>query len=191
MPFLLVLLGLSVLCASSTSAASAHGPTARPFPTARTALRTRSLRRSANLARNGPAPHRQLDPLRLDQRRGNPTPTPEPTPPPSGNCDPAYPTVCNTPPPPDLDCSEFPTAASKCFRQTLTISTATVTGSVVGPRTRSLFPGQDSRLEKDSHRVGRFVDACAGTSRLPGSRRPTWDTWRRGLCHDRDLGASV
>ncbi|HEX2707235.1 MAG TPA: hypothetical protein VHM66_04400 [Solirubrobacterales bacterium] len=31
-----------------------------------------------------------------------------PTPPPSGNCDPAYPTVCIPPPPPDLDCSDIP-----------------------------------------------------------------------------------
>jgi hypothetical protein len=35
-------------------------------------------------------------------------PTPTPTPPPGGNCDPAYPTVCIPPPPPDLDCSEIP-----------------------------------------------------------------------------------
>ena len=26
----------------------------------------------------------------------------------SGNCDPAYPTVCIPPPPPDLDCSDIP-----------------------------------------------------------------------------------
>jgi hypothetical protein len=34
-----------------------------------------------------------------------PVPTPQPTP--AGNCDPAYPTVCIPPPPPDLDCSEI------------------------------------------------------------------------------------
>ena len=34
-------------------------------------------------------------------------PPPTPTPPPSGNCDPAYPTVCIPPPPPDLDCSDI------------------------------------------------------------------------------------
>lgn len=33
-----------------------------------------------------------------------PTPTPTPTRPP--NCEPAYPTVCLPPPPPDLDCPE-------------------------------------------------------------------------------------
>jgi micrococcal nuclease len=27
--------------------------------------------------------------------------------PPVGNCDPAYPTVCIPPPPPDLDCGEI------------------------------------------------------------------------------------
>jgi hypothetical protein len=39
-----------------------------------------------------------------------PTPSPEPTPAPpsSGNCDPAYPTVCIPPPPPDLNCSDIP-----------------------------------------------------------------------------------
>jgi hypothetical protein len=36
----------------------------------------------------------------------NPAPTPSPTP--AGRCDPAYPTVCIAPPPPDLDCSDIP-----------------------------------------------------------------------------------
>jgi hypothetical protein len=41
-----------------------------------------------------------------------PIPTPVPTPvptvvPPAGNCDPAYPSVCIPPPPPDLDCGEI------------------------------------------------------------------------------------
>ena len=41
-----------------------------------------------------------------------PTPTPQPTATPTatrpaGNCDPAYPTVCIPPPPPDLDCPEL------------------------------------------------------------------------------------
>lgn len=36
-----------------------------------------------------------------------PAPPPVPTQP-SGKCDPAYPTVCIPPPPPDLDCSEIP-----------------------------------------------------------------------------------
>jgi hypothetical protein len=35
-------------------------------------------------------------------------PVPTPTPAPTGSCDPAYPTVCIAPPPPDLDCSEIP-----------------------------------------------------------------------------------
>lgn len=35
-------------------------------------------------------------------------PVPQPTAPPSGNCDPAYPTVCIPPPPPDLDCGDIP-----------------------------------------------------------------------------------
>jgi hypothetical protein len=39
---------------------------------------------------------------------GGPAPTPTPVPPSGGNCDPAYPTVCIPPPPPDLDCSEIP-----------------------------------------------------------------------------------
>jgi micrococcal nuclease len=34
-----------------------------------------------------------------------PTPTTVPS---SGNCDPAYPTVCIPPPPPDLDCGDIP-----------------------------------------------------------------------------------
>ena len=37
----------------------------------------------------------------------SPTPTPTPTPSPA-NCDPAYPTVCIPPPPPDLDCGDIP-----------------------------------------------------------------------------------
>ena len=38
---------------------------------------------------------------------GSPTPTREPTAPSKNGCDPAYPTVCIPPPPPDLDCSEI------------------------------------------------------------------------------------
>ena len=34
--------------------------------------------------------------------------SPTPTPTPSQNCDPAYPTVCIPPPPPDLDCKDIP-----------------------------------------------------------------------------------
>lgn len=37
-----------------------------------------------------------------------PTPTPKPTATPRPNCDPAYPTVCIAPPPPDLDCPQVP-----------------------------------------------------------------------------------
>lgn len=43
-----------------------------------------------------------------DADRGlwNATPAPAPSGPPSGSCDPAYPTVCIPPPPPDLDCAD-------------------------------------------------------------------------------------
>jgi hypothetical protein len=46
--------------------------------------------------------------FRFVSTSGGGSPTPTPTPPPTRNCDPAYPTVCIPPPPPDLDCSEIP-----------------------------------------------------------------------------------
>ncbi|MCI0727862.1 MAG: hypothetical protein L0332_14245 [Chloroflexi bacterium] len=50
---------------------------------------------------------RWTDTPRPAAARPAPQPTQLPAPPPS-NCDPAYPTVCIPPPPPDLDCGEIP-----------------------------------------------------------------------------------
>jgi hypothetical protein len=59
-----------------------------------------------NELRDG-APH-QIVPPALPAPTATPAPPPPATSQPTGACDPAYPTVCIPPPPPDLDCSEIP-----------------------------------------------------------------------------------
>lgn len=100
---------------STPSDGPSASPTARPSPTAvsQTARPTPgTTARPTARPTASPTAVPTAAPTPVPTAAPTPVPTAAPTPvptaaPPAANCDPAYPTVCIPPPPPDLDCGDI------------------------------------------------------------------------------------
>jgi hypothetical protein len=113
----IVIVVAGLLAVGAVSTIASPSPSATESPVASNAQGMPSATSSAT-ARPTPTPSPSPTPMPTSVPTAVPTPvptavpTPVPTPvptvaPPVANCDPAYPTVCIPPPPPDLDCGEI------------------------------------------------------------------------------------